>query len=164
MIRSNISPHTKHFMKCSFSSGGLFGFEVRIADNAFVARPRKERNERKTMKTLAALLIALATTAQATVIDFHGTITSIEDTPPIMPQVGNLFRGTLVFDPNRPFREDGGLNVLWTFTLPVLGIFHTSLEPVYSFGLEGFRPSIAGEYYRGGQCKRRRLEWLEVVA
>jgi hypothetical protein len=152
-------------MKCSFSSGGLFGFEVRIADNAFVARPRKERNERKTMKTLAALLIALATTAQATVIDFHGTITSIEDTPPIMAQVGNPFRGTLVFDPNRPFNQDGNPNVsLDIFITTMLGIFHTSLEPVYSFGLEGFRPSIAGEYYRGGQCKRRRLEWLEVVA
>jgi hypothetical protein len=82
-----------------------------------------------------------------------------------MPQVGNLFRGTLVFDPNRPFREDGGLNgSLDIYITTVLGIFHTSLEPVYSFGLEGFRPSIAGEYYRGGQCKRRRLEWLEVVA
>jgi hypothetical protein len=27
----------------------------------------------------------------------------------------------------------------------MLGIFHTSLEPVYSFGIGGFGPSVAGE-------------------
>ena len=99
------------------------------------------------MKTLAALLIALTVaSAYATTIHFHGTITSIEDTPPIMAQVGNPFRGTLVFDPNRPFNQDGDPNVsLDIFITTMLGIFHTSLEPTYSFYIGGFGPSIAGE-------------------
>jgi hypothetical protein len=98
------------------------------------------------MKTLAVLLIALTTIAQATVIHFQGPINSVEGTPPPMPQVGDSFRGTLVFDPNRPFREDGGLNgSLDIYITTMLGIFHTSLEPVYSFGIGGFGPSVAGE-------------------
>jgi hypothetical protein len=100
------------------------------------------------MKTLAVLLIALATTAQATVINFHGTISSVGGTPPQMPQVGDSFRGTLVFDPNQPYSDDyGGLNgSLDIYITTVLGIFHTSLEPVYSWPwLPGFPPSITGE-------------------
>jgi hypothetical protein len=88
----------------------------------------------------------LTSTAQATVINFHGTINSVEGTPPPMPQVGDSFSGTLVFDPNHPFNEDGVPNVsLDIYIATMLGIFHTALEPEFSFYIGGFGPSIAGE-------------------
>jgi hypothetical protein len=52
------------------------------------------------MKTLTVLLIAFTTTAQATVIHFHGSINSVEGTPPLMPQVGDSFSGTLAPKPS----------------------------------------------------------------
>jgi hypothetical protein len=98
------------------------------------------------MKTIAVLLIALATTAQATIIHFNGNITSVGGTPPIMAQVGDPFRGTLVYDPNQPYNQYGDPNVSLTINITtVLGTFSTSLEPVYSFYDGGFVPSIGGE-------------------
>ncbi len=77
------------------------------------------------MKTLAALLIALtAASAHATTIHLHGTITTVEDAPPIMPQVGDPFTGTFVFNPNRPLNQDGDPNVsLDIYITTMLGIF-----------------------------------------
>lgn len=98
------------------------------------------------MKTLAVLLIALTSTAHATVIHLHGTITAVEDVPPIMAEVGDAFTGTFVFNPNRPY--DQNFNPLVSFDVQittVLGTFSYSLEPVYSFYSSGFGPSIAGE-------------------
>jgi hypothetical protein len=98
------------------------------------------------MKTLAALLIALTTTAQATVIHLHGSITNVEGTPPIMPQVGDPFTGTLVFNPDQPFDQFGLPNVsLDVFITTMLGTFsYTNFPPATNYS-GGFGPSIFGE-------------------
>jgi hypothetical protein len=108
----------------------------------------KNYQRRSAMKTLAALLIALTSTAHATVIHLDGTITSVEDTPPIMAQVGDPFTGTLVFNPNRPLDENFNPNVFLTINITtVLGTFSTSLRPFEKGYTEGFGPRIEGEAF-----------------
>jgi hypothetical protein len=97
------------------------------------------------MKTLAAFLVALATTAQATDIFLHGTIAST-DLATSGIQVGDAFTGTFVFDPNQPFDESGQPNVsLDVFITTVLGTAPFSLDAFHSQYTGGFGPSIFGE-------------------
>jgi hypothetical protein len=126
------------------------------------------------MKTLAAaLLIALATTAQATTIHLHGTITDVEGTPlsspfeggePIMVDVGDPFTGTLVFNPNQPFDEFGNPNVfLEIFITTTLGTFSYTLDTLFSSYTGGFGPSIAGEVF-GSSLTLEELMHVEFLS